>query len=230
MSGKLTEKDFKFEDYEEFYTDHHFVPFADEDAVNLGLLIPRAGWALDVAQEIEPKTVLDLGCLEGAIVLTIANNVFSVKEGVGVDLSKDGIELGRKRAKLFDLPVRFHQMTLEQYLEDCIKERRKFDLIIAFEVMEHVKDPEYVFKLIDKVKSKDGTVLISTPDFEAPTYGKDDEQNKCHIRLYTRADEDYEGVNKYGHTRKATSLSKQIGKDRIIDMDVVNELINCRYS
>jgi 2-polyprenyl-3-methyl-5-hydroxy-6-metoxy-1,4-benzoquinol methylase len=98
-----------------------------------------------------------------------------------------------------------------------------------FEVIEHVKNPRVVLEMIDKVKTKGGTVLISTPDFEAPTYGKDDEQNKCHIRLYTTAAEDYEAVNKYGNTRKATSLSKAIGEERIVDMGVYSELINVQY-
>lgn len=229
MSGKLTERDFKMEDYDEFYEDHYFQSFPDDVAVNADEILPRVSWALDVAQEIEATSILDLGCLEGFTALTIANNTPSIKEGVGVDLSKDGVELGEKRAKMFDLPVTFVQGTLEQYLEDCIKDGKQFDLICAFEVMEHVKDPVLVFELIDKVKTKDGTVLISTPDFEAPTYGKDDEQNKCHIRLYTLADDDYTGVNKYGTVRTATSLSKQIGKERIIEIETINELINCRY-
>lgn len=226
---KYKEGDFPNMDYEEFYKDHYFVPFDDATAVNANEVLPRVNWALDVAQETKPKSVLDLGCLEGFTVLTIANNVPSVKEGVGVDLSEDGINLGKQRAIRFDLPVDFYRMTLETYLKDCVAKGKKFDLICAFEVMEHVKDPKLVFELMDKVKTKKGTVLVSTPDFEAPTYGKNDIENKCHVRLYTTADEDYEAENKYGTVRKATSLSKAIGKERIVEMEVVNELINARY-
>jgi hypothetical protein len=85
-----------------------------------------------------------------------------------------------------------------------------------------------VFDLAFQCLTDKGELLVSTPDFEAPTYGKDDEQNKCHIRLFTTADDDYEGVNKYGHTRKATSLSKMVGKSRIKDMNVYSELIHAR--
>lgn len=42
-------------------------------------------------------------------------------------------------------------------------------------------------------------------------------------------DEDYEAVNKYGNTRKATSITKEIGKDRIKEMGVYSELINVEY-
>lgn len=229
MSRTYHEDKFEEMDYEEFYSDHYFQPFDDATAININEVLPRGQWALDVANEIKAKAVLDLGCLEGFIVLTLANNVPSVKQGVGVDLSKDGVSLGTQRAIKFDLPVSFYQMTLEAYLEGCVEKGQHFDLITLFEVMEHVKDPEYVLELVDKVKTPKGTVLISTPDFEAPTYGKDDEQNKCHVRLYTTADEDYEAKNKYGNTRKATSITKQIGKERVKDMEVINELINVRY-
>ena len=144
-----------------------------------------------------------------------------------MDLSELGINIAQKRAmEVEGTIVDFEQNTIEDYLERC---KEKFDLIMLFEVIEHVKSPRRLLQLIDKVKADNGTVLVSTPDFEAPTFGKDDEQNKCHIRLYTTADEDYEAENKYGNVRQATSITKEIGKDRIIDIGVYSELINCRY-
>jgi len=226
MARTLHEKDFTLEQYEDFYESHYFQPVSDDQALNAHRIFPRVAWALDVAKEVRPRSVLDIGCLEGYAVLTIANHVDSVEHGVGVDLSEDGIRLAEQRAETSKLPVHFHQGAIEDFLKNCDEE---FDLILMFEVIEHVKNPVHVLDLIDRVKSKSGTVLISTPDFEAPTFGKDDEQNKCHIRLYTTADEDYEATNKYGTVRKATSLSKQIGKSRVKEMEVVSELINCRY-
>lgn len=223
---KYREKEFLEKDYDEFYESHFFAPVSDEDAINAHRIFPRVAWALDIAKEIKPKSVLDLGCLEGYAVLTLAKHVDGVEHGVGVDLSEDGILLGEKRAKANKLPVHFHKGSIEEYMETC---NQDFDLIMAFEVMEHVKDPELVFKLIDKILAPGGTVLISTPAFESPTFGKDDEQNKCHVRLYTLKDEDYEEANKYGNVRKATSLPKQIGKERIVSMEVFSELIHARY-
>ena len=224
---KKHEKDFKIEEYDEFYEEHMFQPLRDEDAADAHRFLPRVNWALDVAKEIQPKRILDLGCLDGYALLTLCKHAGSVEYAKGVDLSKDGIKIAQKRAESFDsIAIDFEQNTIENFLENT---KMKFDLIMLFEVIEHVKNPRILLKLIDRVKAKYGQVLISTPDFEAPTYGKDDEQNKCHIRLYTLADEDYEAVNKYGNTRKATSMSKQVGKDRIIDMGVYSELINCRY-
>lgn len=223
---KYHESDFPNKDYDEFYQDHFFQPVSDEDAINAHRIFPRVAWALDIAKEIKPKTVLDLGCLEGYAVLTLAKHCPSVQQGEGVDLSEDGIRLAIERAEKHSLPCQFTQWPVEHYMDGC---PYKFDLIMAFELMEHVKDPELVLKLIDKVLAPGGTVLISTPAFESPTYGKDDEQNKCHVRLYTLKDEDYEEANKYGNVRKATSLPKQIGKERIISAEVFSELIHLRY-
>lgn len=223
----LHENDFTMDNYEDFYKDHYFQVMTDEHALNAHRQLPRVAWAVDVAKELQPKSVLDLGCLEGFTVLTLANKVPSIKRGIGVDLSSDGVELANNRRHLVGAELDFYQMSIEEFLE---KTDEKFDLICMFEVIEHVKDPEYILKLIDKVKTKDGQVLISTPDFEGPVFGKDDEKNKCHIRLYSMSDEDYEAVNRFGNTRKATSMSKQIGKNRIISMGVYSHLINVRYS
>ena len=219
----LTEKEFNMDNYEGFYEHHYFAAFSDEHALNAHRFLPRVAWALDVAKEVKPKRILDLGCLEGYAILTVATKLDNVELAVGVDLSQEGIDLAKARAPKY---AKFYQQDIEGFLEQC---KDKFDLIMAFEVMEHVKDPELVFKLIDGVLAPGGTVLISTPDFEDPVYGKDDEENKCHIRLYTVANEDYQGTNKYGTVRTASSLSKQIGKDRIKEMKVVSHLINCRY-
>lgn len=238
MIGKYQEKDFDVKNYNDFYSHHNFTPIKDGDYTEIHEIIPRFGWAFDVIWDAargfdrssdRPFRVLDLGCLEGSFLLSVAKHQPWVI-GTGVDLTVDGIELATLRAKNEMLPLEFHQGTIESWLEIFANEGVKFDVVSAFEVMEHVEDPEAVLKAIDKVLSPGGRVLISTPDFESPAFGKDDEQNKCHIRLYTVADDDYEGVNKYGTTRKATSISKQIGAERIKHMEVVSHLINVEYA
>lgn len=221
---KNKEKDFKLEEYEEFYEDHYFAPLPDDKVVHAHRLMPRIAWALDVAKEVKPKRILDLGCLEGYTLLTILNHVGG--SGVGVDLSKDGVEIGTRHAKKNELDAVFLQSSVEDFMENT---EEKYDFIVAFELLEHVKDDVKFLELIDKVKTDDATVLISTPAFESPTFGMDDEKNKCHIRLYTLREEDYHAVNSYGNKRKATSIIKAVGKDRIKDGRIVSELINLRY-
>lgn len=227
MIGQFKDKEFDYENYEEFYSHHQFVPTKDGDAENVHELIPRFGWGFDMVEEHQPKNLLDLGTLDGSFPITIAKH-FNIPT-VGVDLTTDGIRLGQDRAKKLGLPTALHQGAIEGILEYFAVNNQKYDMITCFEVIEHVKDPQRLLKLIDQVLAPGGNVLISTPAFESPVYGKDDEQNKCHIRLYTPEDEDREETNKYGTLRKATSITKEIGKDRIKELGVYSHLINVRY-
>lgn len=228
MLGVRRDKDFKIEDYEDFYANHRFVETTEENATNVHELIPRFGWAFDVVEELKPRNLLDLGTLEGSFPITIATH-FGIPT-VGVDLTKDGIALARQRAEKLGLPCTFYQSSVEEWLgKNSVEGCERYDMVTAFELLEHVKDPKLLINLIDKVLAPGGTVLMSTPEYESPLYGKDDEQNKCHIRLYTRQPEDYESVNKYGNVRKATSIHKEIGPERIKYISTFSHLINVRY-
>lgn len=227
MNPAYHDKTFDLNNYEEFYEHHTFQPIREQDCLVINEIIPRFGWAFDKIEELGVKSVLDLGCLDGSFALTVSRQL-----GIpttGVDLTVDGVELARKRSEKYNLPAIFSQGTIEDWLRGCAYEGMKFDCVTWFEIIEHVKDPELCIKLIDAVLAPGGHVLVSTPAFESPHFGMDDEQNKCHIRLYTTKDDDYEAVNKYGHTRKATSITKQIGKDRIKEIGVYSELINVHY-
>ena len=224
---KNNDKAFSVDRYEEFYENHLFEPIPEAEALTVNEVIPRFGWAFDQLEEIEPKTLLDLGCLDGSFALSVASQLGA--KVVGVDLTKDGIDIATRRAKEHKLPAEFYQGFCEDHLEKFIKEGRKFDVVTFFELIEHVTDVQRVIKLIDQVLAPGGSVLVSTPDFESPYFGADDEVNTCHIRLYTTEKEDYERPNKFGTVRKATSIYKEIGEQRIQDIAVHNELINLRY-
>lgn len=230
---KYHENNFDINNYEEFYESHVFAPLPDDRALNAHRIIPRISWALDVAKELKPKSVLDLGCLEGYSALTIANHVDSVERIVGVDLSEDGIALANSRKPLVKASCEFIQQSIEEYLEQC---EEKFDMVVCFEVIEHVLDPELLVNIIDKVLTENGQVLISTPSFESPIFGKNDVANKCHIRLYTTKEEDYDEMadkpdpdTGKPYIRTASSMPKLLANKDIIEMEVVSELINVRY-
>jgi 2-polyprenyl-3-methyl-5-hydroxy-6-metoxy-1,4-benzoquinol methylase len=223
----INDSNFNIENYEAFYEHHHFVETPEEEATKVNESIPRFGWAYDLVEELKPENLLDLGTLDGSFPITVSSNLGTV--ATGVDLTVDGIAIANERAKRLGLPCEFHQGTVEEWLESMARRGHKYEMITAFELLEHVKDPQRLLQLIDKVLAPGGNVLISTPAFESPFYGKDDEKNKCHIRLYTMSDADYEEANKYGNVRKATSITKEIGKQRIKEMEVMSELINLRY-
>lgn len=227
MPGKYKEEEFDNLGYEEFYENHHFQHMGENDYLNINESFPRFGWAFDTVEEVGAKSMLDLGCLDGSLILTCVKKLGV--NGTGVDLSKHGISIAEHRAKEKGLNATFIQGKIEELLGGFIAEGRKFDVVTCMEVIEHVDSPEELISLIDQVLAPGGTVVMSTPSFESPKYGMNDEGNKCHVRLYTTKEEDYEAVNMYGNTRKATSIIKQIGKDRIRDIGIFSELIHVRY-
>lgn len=226
MIGKNQESDFSLDNYEDFYSHHKFEPLAEDEYSEAHTLIPRFGWGFDTVEELEAKNLLDIGCLDGSFALTVARH-----HGIpvtGIDLTKDGVDLARERAARDGLPAEFHQGYAEEVLAEFAKEGRKFDVITAFEIIEHVKDVDLFLKRIDDVLAPGGHVLLSTPAFEDPLYGKDDEVNKCHIRLFTEAEADYQEANKFGTVRTATSFPALLG-DRILEMGTYSHLINLLY-
>lgn len=229
MLGHTDKKDTDFttDNYEEFYEHHYFSPIYEGHAYDIHEYISRFGWAFDQVEELAPKTLLDLGCLDGSFALTVSKNLGVTT--VGVDLTVEGIELATERAKARQLPATFIQGTIEDALYNFVKVGQKFDVVTFFEVIEHIKDVQKILRLIDKVLAPGGSVLVSTPAFESPVYGLDDEANKCHVRLYTLEKEDYEKENKFGHVRKATSIYKEIGPGRVKVTGIHNHLINVRY-
>jgi 2-polyprenyl-3-methyl-5-hydroxy-6-metoxy-1,4-benzoquinol methylase len=224
------DRTFTPEKYEEFYEHHYFQPIPEDAAFDVHEVIPRFGWAFDKIEEIHDDkkdiSVLDLGCLDGSFALTIAKH-FGIKT-TGVDLTQEGIDLAIERSNKANLPAVFFQGTIEDFLAKAAKDGAKYDVITWFEIIEHVKDVQLCIDLIDKVLAPGGVVLCSTPAFEAPNYGMDDEDNKCHVRLFTEQPKDYWAVNKYGTKRMATSFPQLLG-DRIKEMGTYSELINVLY-
>lgn len=223
--------EFTPDDHEGFYSHHFFQPVDEARCTSAHRLIARVGWALDIAKEVKPRNILDLGSLDGSLLLTLTKQLGDQDvqtHGVGVDLSVEGVDLATDRAAKFELNCDFHQGTLEKYLEDAADD--SFGMITMFEVIEHVEDPDWCIEQIHRVLAPGGTLLVSTPAFESPRFGMDDEANKCHIRLYTMQDEDYEAINHFGHTRRATSMPVQLKDFTPVSMEVFAELIHARVT
>lgn len=218
------DKQFTPDKYEDFYEHHYFQPLSEDVAFKVNEYIPRFGWAFDKIEELKAQNLLDVGCLDGSFAISVARQL-----GIpvaGVDLTADGVRLAKERADRLGVVANFYQGAAEKVLSGF--EADSFDVVTAFEIIEHVEDVPVFLAAIERVVKPGGAILLSTPEFEGPIYGLDDEQNTCHVRLYTMQDTDYEKENKFGHVRKATSMPTEIGKERIVEMRQVNDQI-CVY-
>ncbi|WFU62656.1 class I SAM-dependent methyltransferase [Bradyrhizobium brasilense] len=78
----------------------------------------------------------------------------SFTQCVDLDESAQAVAVARGHA--------YHLGPIEQFEAD-----RRFDLILAFDLIEHVRDPALVLRRIEGLLTTHGRVLITTPNFEA---------------------------------------------------------------
>jgi 2-polyprenyl-3-methyl-5-hydroxy-6-metoxy-1,4-benzoquinol methylase len=101
--------------------------------------------------------LLDVGCSHGAFDFELARRAYTV---VGVDINKESISVGDKiRDSLRVKNVTFHNMDI---LSNDFPDKR-FDVIIMFETLEHIKEDARVIQEFRRILKDDGTVILSVP-------------------------------------------------------------------
>lgn len=98
------------------------------------------------------KKVLEIGCAIGAAADILGERGFNV---LATDISSFAINKNKKL-----LPhIKFENMDIE----NVNNFKNKYDLIYAFEVIEHLGNPEAAFKNIYKLLKSKGSIILSTP-------------------------------------------------------------------
>jgi 2-polyprenyl-3-methyl-5-hydroxy-6-metoxy-1,4-benzoquinol methylase len=101
--------------------------------------------------------LLDVGCSHGAFDFELARRGYTV---VGVDINKESIGVGNKiKNSLRVKNISFHHMDiLYNNFQD-----EKFDVIIIFEALEHIKEDDRLIWEFCRILKDDGTVILSVP-------------------------------------------------------------------
>jgi len=114
--------------------------------------LERVRW---IHEHLKPDdVVLDVGCGEGFIARRI---IEQVKEVVGIDISEEGI----RRAKRVNNHHRIKYLV--QSFEDFNSDR-KFDVILMYELLEHIYDAESANRKATDLLKENGLLAISTPN------------------------------------------------------------------
>mgnify|MGYP001562234269 FL=1 len=98
------------------------------------------------------KTLLELGASLGYFSRVFKDRGFRVSAS---DISSYIV----KKAGSFQKDIKFFKLDIE----GDIKKNEKFDYVVAFEVLEHLKDPSRALLNIRKLLNKDGFFIFSTP-------------------------------------------------------------------
>ena len=96
--------------------------------------------------------ILEIGCGFGYLTFAMKQSNYNA---CGIDLSQEVIETAKSL---------FGEGFYNKSIQDFIKKKEKFDLIILTEVIEHVPDPVELILECKQILRQNGTILISTPN------------------------------------------------------------------
>lgn len=99
------------------------------------------------------RKLIEFGCATGAAANLLADYGFNV---FSTDISKYAVNLAAKNYE--DIKFSVHDMQ-KFFLKD-----RNFDVACAFDVIEHLKDPEMALRNTYKLLKSGGTIILTTPN------------------------------------------------------------------
>lgn len=107
----------------------------------------------------QPLTILNAGCGSGELSFLLAEDGHSIE---GIDPVREYVDLAVAALPTAPEPIRsrltFGQASVESYQSD-----RKFDIVVATDVLEHIEDADAAFaKLVSLVKPG-GRIIITVP-------------------------------------------------------------------
>ena len=150
------------------FTGERLIPGKTEFAL-LEQHVARYRFALDYAKEAR---VLDAACGVGygCFILSTA-----AREVIGIDKSPEAVEYAKRN---FSTPkIKFE-------VADILSmpfAMESFDLAVAFEIFEHVKDSSKFLNELKRIVKKNGKIILSTPN---SAYLKSSVENPFHLREY----------------------------------------------
>lgn len=109
-------------------------------------------------QELRPLdglTAIDIGCGGGLACEPVTRMGAMV---TGVDADQNAISVAKDHALQQNLNIEY----ISGAAEDLVEENRKFDIVLALEVIEHVSDPATFVSLCSKLLKPGGIVIFST--------------------------------------------------------------------
>jgi len=102
------------------------------------------------------KKLIEFGCATGAAANLLADYGFNV---YSTDISNYAVRLAKKNYP----DIKFSLQDMQKpFTSD-----RNFDIVVAFDVIEHLKEPEMALRNTYKVLKPGGTIILTTPnDYE----------------------------------------------------------------
>jgi 2-polyprenyl-3-methyl-5-hydroxy-6-metoxy-1,4-benzoquinol methylase len=123
------------------------------------------------------STLIDVGCGVGRFCHAASSRGWKV---VGIDVSEKAVEVGRRYA---DFPVQ------NASIDDVIAKGEKYDVATAFEVLEHLRDPEEFLMKMRMLLKPGGQIFCTVPNWncvEVQTASQADWVPPIHLHFFSQ--------------------------------------------
>lgn len=108
-------------------------------------------------------TILDVGSGGGLLSEPFARLGAEV---IGIDAAERNIKTAKLHAEQMGLDITYHHKTAE----DMLKGKKRFDIVLAMEIVEHVDDVSFFIASISQLVAKNGLLFMSTLNRTAKSY------------------------------------------------------------
>ena len=108
----------------------------------------------NTAKPLNNIHILDIGCGGGLLSEPMSRLGADV---VGIDASEKNIEIAKFHAEKNDLKIKYLATSPE-----LLKIKKKFDVVLNMEIVEHVEDLDFFIQESSKLLKKDGLMFIAT--------------------------------------------------------------------
>lgn len=115
-------------------------------------------------EELNGKSVLDVGCGGGILSEALAKAGASVK---GIDLADASLEVAQQHAHDNGLDIDYQKISAEQL---AAEQPAQFDSVVCMELLEHIPDPQSVMNACAALAKKGGCVFFSTLNRNMKSY------------------------------------------------------------
>ena len=123
-------------------------------------------------QFVGKKDVLELGCGEGYGTYSLSKSANSI---IGIDIDEETIHHAQKKYINDNLEFQIGSVT------ELPEFNKKFDVIICFEVIEHIEEHTELLKSIKNLLNPSGILLISTPNTDVYS-NNEPSKNPHHVK------------------------------------------------
>lgn len=149
--------------------------------------------------------VLDVGCGGGILCEALAKAGAQV---IGIDAESEAIGVAQNHAKSHHLNIDYFCTAVEAY------EGHPFDVITCMEMLEHVQNPELVFKHCRRLLKPDGLLFVSTINRTIKAYASVIVAAEYLLNLLPRQTHDYD---KFIKPSELLAMARALGF-QLVDM------------